>query len=742
MRYKANNKKAAKAKVQCPPDAGYPDGLTHLTNGLNVGSIAKFLCPTGEYAWPVNSRTCQANGQWSIIKTGTGRRMARISCKKMRCPDPGQFENGEYYPRGPYLVGTNITFVCNDGYTPRGSMQRTCKRNAKWSGETAVCDDGAGHCADPGLPPGAVKTGFRYDVDESVSYKCAAGLDLVGSATRTCLENRHWSGTEVSCQYPYSFDLPEDVGHQFAGSLAGVLNTFEKKSIGRTVNIKKGGILNVYLLLDASNSVGEDNFEISKNAAVELVNGLGAFDMKVQFGILSYATEPNITVYVHDRDSDDTDFVLEQIEKNLKYSKHRDKQGTNIRDALKAVLDMMGFQRLQYQDNEWNSIQHVIILMTDGKANMGGRPVEMVKRIRDFLDITPERQDYLDIYAFGIGTDIDKVELNEIASQKEKEKHVFVLEDAEKIKTVFDEITKIKNYGEMCGLNVESSDEQEDHHPWNVLIHVERKNPCFGSLISSQWVLSAAHCIKGYTPNSELDNYSFDIGKKTYKGQRIEIHKCYNLTRKFNKGIKEDYDYDVALIQLNEKVTFSKSARPICLPCTEPANRAMKKPSTTTCNEHRDHLLSSREIPAGFLSKDQRDPKEMKESRVQIQHNNARESCISTIRKLDKFKNVTNPLDIVSPRHFCVQGDMSCKGESGGSLFVDLRNRKRFFQVGILSFGIYNPCEKKGSRTKSANARDFYVNVMEVLPFLRKHLEGEMEFLPGIPDLEEVVCPA
>lgn len=60
----------------------------------------------------------------------------------MRCPEPRMFENGDYFPRGPYLVGANITFVCNDGYTPRGSMERTCRTNAKWSGETAVCDDG------------------------------------------------------------------------------------------------------------------------------------------------------------------------------------------------------------------------------------------------------------------------------------------------------------------------------------------------------------------------------------------------------------------------------------------------------------------------------------------------------------------------------------------------------------------------------------------------------------------------
>ncbi|KAM5145636.1 complement C2-like [Mantella aurantiaca] len=731
---------AGEAQKSCPPDFGHPLEATHLTNGLNVGSIATFMCPTGEYASPLSSRKCQDSGRWSQMKTFFGRKL-KISCKKMMCPEPS-FKNGEYFPRGPFMIGANITFVCNDGYTPRGSMERICRRNAKWSGETAVCDDGNGHCPDPGVPPGAIKTGNLHDIDESVSYTCVNGLKLVGSSKRTCLESRRWSGTEVSCQYPYAFDLPEDVGQQFAGSLSGVLDTYEKKkTVGRTVNINKDGILNVYLLLDASDSVGEENFKFSKQCAEKLVDGLGAFDMKVQFGIMSYATNPNVTIYIHDKDSDDVEYVQEQIQQNLMYSTHRDKQGTNIYQALNAVLNMMAFQKCQYEkDNKWNSIQHVIILLTDGKSNMGGRPVVMIKRIRDLLDINSAREDYLDIYAFGIGTAVDRTELSDIASQKENEQHVFILENANKLMEVFQKITNISNYGDMCGLNDNSPDASEkDRHPWNVLIQGPSTSPCFGSLISSHWVLSAAHCFKAYAP----EQYSLKIGLETYKVKRIEIHKCYNILRKKDRGIQEDYDYDVALAELTEKVKFSKSSRPICIPCTEPANRALKKPSTATCADHRRHLLASSTIPAKFLSKTN-GQNQLKERDVEIQHHNNKDNCVSAIQTFKEFKNITNLNEVVSPRHFCVDGEMSCKGESGGSLFVGLRNKRRFFQLGILSFGAFNPCEKKSQqRSKSPNARDFYVNVLEVLPFLREHMKGagELEFLPGIPDPVEV-CPA
>ncbi|XP_075042650.1 complement C2-like [Mixophyes fleayi] len=738
---------AGEFPVTCPPNAGFPNGLTHLTNGLNVGSTAKFLCPTGEYSWPVSSRTCKSDGQWNAMRSSTGRKSSQIYCRKMRCPEPLEFENGGFHPRGPYLVGSNITFMCNDGYIPRGSMERTCKINGKWSGETAVCDDGAGHCSDPGIAPGAQKTGNRYDVDEKVSYWCSRGLFLMGSAQRTCLESRRWSGTDASCQYPFSFDLPEEVGEYFAGSLSGILNTNNNKvskSAGRTLKIQKDGILNVYILLDASESVGEENFEISKECTEILVSQLGQFDMKIQFGILSYASEPNVIVKIHDEDADDPDEVLNIIGKDLKYSNHKEKSGTNIYAALKSVLDMMSFQETKYKNkDEWNSIHHAIILLTDGKSNMGGRPVDIIKSIKNFLNIAQNREDYLDIYAFGISEEVDKTELSEIASQKDKEKHVFILKDAESMKDTFQKIIEIKNYGEMCGLNDETSESETSHrYPWNVLINSQASNPCFASLISSSWVLSAAHCFK---EGKEANLYSFEIGGELYHGTQIEIHDCYQLRRKVNRGVQEDYDYDVALVKLDKKVKFSKTARPICIPCTEPANRAMKKGKSANCNEHRQRLLGKSEIPAGFLSVAKASPdtpnkKELEEKHVQIKVDNARDTCTLAIHSWDHFKNISIN-DMASPRHLCVEGDMSCKGESGGSLFVDLRERQRFFQVGILSFGIYNPCKTRGTRKHADNARDFYVNVMEVLPWLQKHLAEELDFLPGIEAQEKVVCP-
>ncbi|CAJ0949612.1 unnamed protein product [Ranitomeya imitator] len=463
-----------------------------------------------------------------------------LSISEIRCPDPEMFENGEFNPRGPFFVDSNITFMCNDGYIPRGSMVRICKKNGKWSGETAICDNGAGHCPDPGLPPGAMKTGIRYDIDESVSYKCVSGLTLIGSSTRTCLENRRWSGTEVTCQFPYTFDLPDEAGEFFAGSLSGILQTSEvKDKVGRTMKIKKDGILNVYVLLDASSSVGEKNFDTFKECVEILVGKLGRFDMKIQFAVISFATEPKVIVRIsNDEDAND---VLDLIENELRYSDHKDKSGTNTYAALRQVYGMMAFQEQVYKDKvQWDSIHHVIVLLTDGKANMGGRPVEMIKKIREFLRVSDNREDHLDVYAFGVGGDTDKTELNELASQKENERHIS------------------GTTGKCVGLNDETDESDKSLiYPWNVKIGFGKKSPCFGSLISGRWVLSAAHC---FTDLQNLDGYIFDIGGETYKPESITIHDCYKLSRKSGRGIPQDFDYDVALVKLSTKVKFSISA--------------------------------------------------------------------------------------------------------------------------------------------------------------------------------------
>ena len=55
-------------------------------------------------------------------------------------------------------------------------------------------------CNDPGVPAGALRSGSRFQVGDTLTYRCQAGLDLLGSSQRVCLLSREWTGSAPRCQ--------------------------------------------------------------------------------------------------------------------------------------------------------------------------------------------------------------------------------------------------------------------------------------------------------------------------------------------------------------------------------------------------------------------------------------------------------------------------------------------------------------------------------------------------------------
>uniref|UniRef100_A0A3P9AYB0 Peptidase S1 domain-containing protein n=1 Tax=Maylandia zebra TaxID=106582 RepID=A0A3P9AYB0_9CICH len=195
--------------------------------------------------------------------------------------------------------------------------------------------------------------------------------------------------------------------------------------------------------------------------------------------------------------------------------------------------------------------------------------------------------------------------------------------------------------------------------PWQVSLQRFGSHFCGGSLINSQWVLTAAHCFRSSTPTGLTVN----LGLQSLQGSNpnaasrtvTQIIKHPN----YNSGTN---DNDICLLQLSSPVNFSSYISPVCLAASDSIFYSGVNSWVTGWGD------IGRGVPLPS-------PQNLMEVEVPVVGN----------RQCNCNYGVGSITDNMICAGLSAGGKDSCQGDSGGPMVI--KQSGRWIQAGVVSFG-------------------------------------------------------
>ncbi|XP_012493436.1 PREDICTED: serine protease 42 [Propithecus coquereli] len=209
---------------------------------------------------------------------------------------------------------------------------------------------------------------------------------------------------------------------------------------------------------------------------------------------------------------------------------------------------------------------------------------------------------------------------------------------------------------------------EEGKWPWQVSVRINGRHICGGSLVTSKWVVTSAHCIMGRF------RYSVKMGDRSIHEKNTSlVVPVKNVIVHPQFATFTTVENDLAILKLLYSVNFTSNIQPICIPRETFQVEAGTKCWVTGWGKTKE----VENLPAEILQ----------EVEVQVIRY---EKCNEMMQKI-----LSSARDIVQKGMLCGYGGKgkdSCQGDSGGPMACEYNDT--WVQVGIVSWGI--GCGREG----------------------------------------------
>uniref|UniRef100_A0A8C4RIC7 Acrosin n=1 Tax=Erpetoichthys calabaricus TaxID=27687 RepID=A0A8C4RIC7_ERPCA len=188
--------------------------------------------------------------------------------------------------------------------------------------------------------------------------------------------------------------------------------------------------------------------------------------------------------------------------------------------------------------------------------------------------------------------------------------------------------------------------------PWQVSLQYNFEHKCEGSIISNNWILTAAHCLENYNSWKVVAGLN---ERHLYEwSTQIRYPIKFILHNKFKERTVEN---DIALVRLDSPLFFTDFIQPICI-----LNQKVEEINFTNC----------------FIT----------ETGVH--------RCIAQCQEIKSNWNGKSVTDKMLCAGYKEGGIGACWGDSGGPLQCFSEKKRRFYLVGITSW-VKNGCALPGN---------------------------------------------